>query len=178
MGPAWVLSAPDGPHVGPMNLAIKDASSWNSRYTSSLVGTVNIVHFNYLVSAREVHHQINGLVQKRCNSSAWAMSLIFLAIIHWDYVMFAESTQGYWLAAQLPWHLHSWSWVSRIERTPGPWFNIKMSSYQHRKSHCGDKTVVRSSYLHNGISYTGKMSSLYWIMTLLSYYLCRLCVGK
>ena len=46
---------------------------------------------------------------------------------------------------------------------PGPWFNIKISSYQYRKSHCGDKTVVRSPYLHNGISYTGKMSSLYWI---------------
>ena len=30
-----------------------------------------------------------------------------------------------------------------------------------RKSHCGDKTVVRSSYLQNEISYTGKMSSLY-----------------
>ena len=27
MGPSWVLSAPAGPHVGPMNLAIKD-SSW------------------------------------------------------------------------------------------------------------------------------------------------------
>ena len=48
-------------------------------------------------------------------------------------------------------------------RYPGPWFNIKMSSYQYRKSHCGDKTVVRSSYLHNGISYTGKATSLYWI---------------
>ena len=45
---------------------------------------------------------------------------------------------------------------------PGPWFKIKMSSYQYRKFHCGDKTVVRSSYLHNGISYTGKMASLYW----------------
>ena len=44
-----------------------------------------------------------------------------------------------------------------------PRFNIKMSSYQYRKSHCGDKMVVRLSYLHNGISYTGKMSSLYWI---------------
>ena len=38
-----------------------------------------------------------------------------------------------------------------------------MSSYQYRKSHCGDKTVVRSSYLRNGISYTGKITSLYWI---------------
>ena len=37
-----------------------------------------------------------------------------------------------------------------------------MSSHQYRKSHCGDKTVVISSYLHNGISYTGTMTSLYW----------------
>ena len=53
-------------------------------------------------------------------------------------------------------------WTLISFRWPGPWFNIKMASYQYRKSHCGDKTVVRSSYLHNGISYTGKMSSLYW----------------
>ena len=33
----------------------------------------------------------------------------------------------------------------------GTRFNIKMSSNQYRKSHCGDKTVVRSSYLHSGI---------------------------
>ena len=46
--------------------------------------------------------------------------------------------------------------------TPGGQINIKMSSYQYRKSHCGDKTFVRSSYLHHGISYTGKMTSLYW----------------
>ena len=24
MGPTWVLSAPDGPHVGPVNLAIRE----------------------------------------------------------------------------------------------------------------------------------------------------------
>ena len=46
---------------------------------------------------------------------------------------------------------------------PGPWFKIKMSFFRYRKSHCGDKMIVRSSYLHNGISYTGKMSFLYWI---------------
>ena len=46
---------------------------------------------------------------------------------------------------------------------PGGWFNIKMSFYQYRKSHCGDKTILWSSYLHNGISNTGKMTSLYWI---------------
>ena len=48
----------------------------------------------------------------------------------------------------------------------GGWFNIKTPSYQYRKSHCGDKTILRPSYLHNGISYTGKMASLYWIRAL------------
>ena len=42
-----------------------------------------------------------------------------------------------------------------------------MPSYQYRKCHCGDKTVVRLSYLHNGISYTGKMAYFYWISPLL-----------
>ena len=49
---------------------------------------------------------------------------------------------------------------------PGPRFNMKMASYQYRKSHCGDKTILQLSYLHNGISYTGKMTSLYWIRAL------------
>ena len=44
---------------------------------------------------------------------------------------------------------------------PGPEFNKKMtpimSSLWYRKSHCGDKTVIRLSYLHNEISYIGKI---------------------
>ena len=55
-----------------------------------------------------------------------------------------------------------------IDWTPGPRFNIKISSYQYRKSHCGGKTVVRSSYLHNRMSCTGKMASSYWIRVLAS----------
>ena len=38
-----------------------------------------------------------------------------------------------------------------------------MTSCQYRKSHCGDKTILWSSYLHNGISYTDKTTPLYWI---------------
>ena len=66
---------------------------------------------------------------------------------HFDMVILSVMCGFLWLIDQYP---------------SGPWFNIKMSSYQCRKSYCGDKMVVRSSYLHNGISYTGKMSSLYW----------------
>ena len=43
-----------------------------------------------------------------------------------------------------------------------------MTSYQYRKSHWGDKTILRPSYLHNGISYTCKMTSLYWIGALVA----------
>ena len=53
--------------------------------------------------------------------------------------------------------------VALVKKGPGPRFNIKMTSYQYMKSHCGDKTILRPSYLHNGISYTGKTTSLYWI---------------
>ena len=56
-----------------------------------------------------------------------------------------------------------WLLISWWHKEPGPWFNINMSSYQYRKSHCGDKTILPPSYLHNGISYTGKTTSLYWI---------------
>ena len=60
-------------------------------------------------------------------------------------------------------------WRDRKPRCPGPRFNTKISSYQYRKSHCADKTILRPSYLHNGISYTGKTASLYWIRALTPY---------
>ena len=41
--------------------------------------------------------------------------------------------------------------------------HINLSSYQYGQSYCGDKVVVGSSYLHNGISYTGKTTSLIFI---------------
>ena len=47
----------------------------------------------------------------------------------------------------------------------GGWFKITMASHQYKKSHRGDKTILRPSYLHNGIAFTSKMTSLYWIRT-------------
>ena len=56
-----------------------------------------------------------------------------------------------------------WLAFCQLFCSPGARFNIKMTSYQYRKSHCGDKMILRPSYLQYGISYTGKMTSLYWI---------------
>ena len=71
-----------------------------------------------------------------------------------------------YVALGVAWNSPSKAARSEFKKNRGPRFNIKMSSYQYRKSHCGDKTVVRPSYLHNGISYTGKTTSLYWIRAL------------
>ena len=38
-------------------------------------------------------------------------------------------------------------WGGKSQIGPGPRFSIKMPSYHFRKSPCGDKTVLRSSYL-------------------------------
>ena len=56
-----------------------------------------------------------------------------------------------------------WKMVFILKLCPGPRFNINTTSHQYRKSHCGDKTILRLSHLHNGISYTGKTTSLYLI---------------
>ena len=56
-------------------------------------------------------------------------------------------------------HLRYYAKVDR--RNKLGWFNIKRLSYQCRKSQCGDKTVLRPSNLQNGISYTGKIISVY-----------------
>ena len=103
-----------------------------------------------------------------------------MALTHWGLVMH-QRIIGSGNGLRSVWHQAiTWSNVylssigfytsktNFIGSTPGPWFNIKMSSYQYRKSHCRDKTILRPSYLHNGICYTGKMSSLYWIEDLIS----------
>ena len=42
------------------------------------------------------------------------------------------------------------------------WFHIKFSCCWYKKSHCGDKTILRSFYVHNNVS-INKAISLYWI---------------
>ena len=90
-----------------------------------------------------------------CSSNARAIEFKFLI---WCSIVQSVCMRAFRLLACL----------RRPASNPGTRFNIKMTSYQYRKSHCGDKTILRPSYLHNGISYTGKMTSLYWIGALVS----------
>ena len=56
MGPTWVLSAPDGPHVGPMNLAIRDSYCQGS-YHCGQHSTSAITKHDWLAAWMSVIHQ-------------------------------------------------------------------------------------------------------------------------
>ena len=54
MGPTWVLLAPDGPHVGPVNLAVRVSHQYEARYVKcwefiSLVASAGIESWRYYV---------------------------------------------------------------------------------------------------------------------------------
>ena len=52
MGPTWVLSAPVGPHVGPMNLGIKE-HDFTYHYNVRMIETDQFRNeFNYIKSFR------------------------------------------------------------------------------------------------------------------------------
>ena len=86
-------------------------------------------------------------------------NLLNFSKVDWENASLSLIAHIFFLAMLLLWSVQN----CIHELCPGGWFNIKMPSYQYRKSHCGDKTILRPSYLHNGISNTGKISSLYWI---------------
>ena len=46
MGPTWVLSVPDGPHVGPMNLAIRVYYQIFSLYKFNFLNPIDAKHGN------------------------------------------------------------------------------------------------------------------------------------
>ena len=83
--------------------------------------------------------------------------------IWWKLFQFVTYRFSYWSIGNEVY----WCWFMCIY---GNWNNkmiyhlalIVRGLIQYRKSYCGDKTILRPPYLHDGISYTGKMASLYW----------------
>ena len=66
MGPTWVLSAPDGPHVGPLYLAIRVFMSWHQSAHISLL-------LHYWPFVMGIHHSsfiplIKGQMSSHCYS--------------------------------------------------------------------------------------------------------------
>ena len=68
------------------------------------------------------------------------------------------------LPAMTTWLLMTIIVKAQCETIQG-WSNMKMPSYQRRKSCCGDKMISQQSHVLNRISYKciGRITSLYWI---------------
>ena len=73
-------------------------------------------------------------------------------ILHW----MGHSDTDSSLPKLLFWKQKMWKLASQDlhHKEWRPQFNTKISSYQHRWSHCGDNMVLMSHFLYNGISYT------------------------
>ena len=70
MGPTWVLSAPDGPHIGPMNLAIRDPLDPPPTHTFSISAPSPATHLPTLHSIRPLTHPlISYLTSQLCSLS-------------------------------------------------------------------------------------------------------------
>ena len=89
MGPAWVLSAPDGPHVGPTSLALRGASCIIELYLSAMTET-SAEFFCYLSLALThlkypVPNYLRGIywafLPRTIHAFQWFVCLFIISII-------------------------------------------------------------------------------------------------
>ena len=78
MGPTWVLSAPDGPRVGPMNLAIREVNQHTEDYFQSQ-------------TQNHVHILLNILYMQPCPPLCWIICVWFLVYPPWIHSYFKHS---------------------------------------------------------------------------------------
>ena len=93
MGPIWVLSAPDGPHVGPMNLAIRGAFS--EFYIELVLSLLCCGQYCIMLD-----HSLS-LVMLKSKYSSSTRSMLWLLMP--------------WLLAY-PGHQQPWYWLHRVNR--------------------------------------------------------------
>ena len=133
MGPTCVLSPPDGPHVGPMNLAIRESILFTDRQYDNYKGTTKT--------------KLEKKTPHICPPSVRYGASVTFAVEH-------------------PYDMNEY-WVPRTPDnfTGESWLYLTLDTICHLISIgypiCGDKTIIRLSYLHNGNSYTSKTAP--WI---------------
>ena len=139
-------------------------------HSSDDISTVNLLQYfitsfvfnsTYNITMTKRSH-IYGLLQERRNSIANALGLrlscnntliytdIMMSDICVSKLVVTGSDKG--LLNYLS-RKSIWKYPRNMSFCSGPWFNIKMTSYQYRKSHCGDdsdETILRPSHLHSG----------------------------
>ena len=130
---------------------------WNACFCQIVVVCFKF-HLTHLSLGRNVSHFADDIFRCIFVNEQFGFFIKF----HWSLLLRVQ------LTITQHWFRYSALNLLVITESVGPRFNIKGSSYQFRKFHCGDKTVARSSYPHNRISCTGKTTYLCWIVALMA----------
>ena len=160
MGPTW---GPPRADMGPMNLAIWDdiqteyANIFRMMTEKILCKSwTGLVHIQYLMIRSQHAISMRIIPSNQCIlvdiNPYILLSFALMTLCFVIDISKCLDSKCYIYYCQL--------WLILLETAPR--FIIKMSC-QYRKSHCGDKAVVRSDYIHNINSHTSKMASLYLI---------------
>ena len=141
MGPIWVLSAPDGPHVGPMNLAIRDIYNWSP--------TEEWIHYN-------------DVIMTTIASQITSLTIVYSTV----YSDADQSKHRSSASLAFVWGIHRHRWIPRTKgQLRGKCFHLMTSSchskcnvcLQHKTKHYSIQIVlaehleyyVSTSWLNN-----------------------------
>ena len=131
MGPIWDRQDPGGPHVGPMNFAI-----WVCT-VQTVLSLKLILYCNLSITVTS--HECFGVSNHRQQLTKPNSKANTKAPQYWPCVRRIRRSVGSPHKGPVMWRAFPSHDVVMCTLKPGAWFNIKMSSYQYRKSLCGDR---------------------------------------
>ena len=123
----------------------KKKNKWHSTQRISRVGNTEstaaicIAYFSHVVNIKAKLYFIWSVSEHYITKSGKHQPDVEL--VHVILFLIWDRQWRFYPRQWIPWLLKPW-WY----KEPGPWFNIKIMSYQYRKSHCGDKTIVRLGF--------------------------------
>ena len=144
MGPTWVLSAPDGPHIGPMNFDIRGAPFGKALYMAELASYcwTSTIRFRDILLSFQTKYLINQNVHAR---SKWKQYTLFVKFgKHFLFDNYCKCTPRQRI--QFPFHSYWGTHISIMEAQVSPKYQLfacllnRVFIRKQRKYQC--------SYLH------------------------------
>ena len=142
MGPTWVMSVPDGPHVGPMNLAIRDVYSVSQLLTKAMNQGMSRHSFAQRTTAKKT----NKSHRKRVHRARFAPS-------QWETALLSDDV-SHWLGANLESALHTYFMWHTVERT---------CTKRSNMCYLFEYFLFSASLIPTGLKYQEIVNTFYWL---------------
>ena len=112
MGPIWVLSAPDGPHVGPMNFAIARSSTHKDTYIAPAHDSYGVSNMNkffvenidsVIIRTGCVNDVRDKIVINKPTGTMWEMQIDINFFSHYILIIVIWALPVKWLSSKYHW---------------------------------------------------------------------------